>query len=87
MANPTNGIPWEISPNNSGVAGLPTITDSTYPAAGSANIWDTDLFQDSNVANAGVPTGTSPVVTALHGAGIYSICYVEAGAYQVGFPR
>ena len=59
---------------------------AAVPAPGSANIWDTDLFQDSNVANAGIPTGHSPVVTALHGAGKYSICYVEAGAYQAGFP-
>jgi hypothetical protein len=85
-----NGQPdqwyWEISPKNPGVAGLPSITDTTYPAAGSANIWDTDMFQDSNVANAGVPTGSSPVVTALHAAGDYSICYIEAGAYQTGFP-
>lgn len=85
-----NGSPdqwyWEISPNSPGVAGLPSITDTTYPAPGSANIWDTDLFQDSNVANAGVPTGPSPVVTALHAAGDYSICYVETGAYQIGFP-
>ncbi len=33
-----------------------------------------------------MPTGPSAVVTALHAAGKYSICYVEAGAYQTGFP-
>ena len=56
------------------------------PTPGSANIWDTDLFADSNTANAGIPTGRSRVVTALHAAGKYSICYVEAGAYQTSFP-
>jgi hypothetical protein len=34
----------------------------------------------------GIPTGRSPVVQALHAAGKYSICYVEAGAQQLGFP-
>jgi hypothetical protein len=67
------------------LAGLPATTGA-YPAPGSANIWDTDLFQDSNTANGGIPTGPSPVVQAIHAAGHYSICYVEAGAYQEGFP-
>ena len=76
---------WEIDPPASGLAGLPAASGS-YPSPGSADIWDTDLFQDSNTANAGIPTGPSPVVQAIHAAGHYSICYVEAGAYQVGFP-
>ncbi len=76
---------WEIDPPQPGLAGLPAIT-AAYPKPGSANIWDTDLFEDSNVAGAGIPTGASPVVKALHAAGKYSICYVEAGAYQTGFP-
>ena len=38
---------WEISPPSPGLAGLPATTGA-YPAPGSANIWDTDLFQDSN---------------------------------------
>jgi Glycoside-hydrolase family GH114 len=76
---------WEISPPQPGLAGLPSTTGA-YPAPGSANIWDTDLFQDSNSPNAGVPTGPSPVVQALHASGKYSICYVEVGAYQTGFP-
>ena len=32
-----------------GLGGLPSTT-GPYPAPGSANIWDTDLFQDSNTA-------------------------------------
>lgn len=74
---------WEIGPAAPGLKGLPAVTGA-YPAPGSANIWDTDLFQDSNTA--GIPTGISPVVQALHASGKYSICYVEAGAYQTGFP-
>jgi hypothetical protein len=76
---------WEIDPSQPGLAGLPPITAS-YPNPGSANVWDTDLFLDSNTPNAGIPTGRSPVVQALHAAGKYSICYVEAGAQQLGFP-
>jgi Glycoside-hydrolase family GH114 len=76
---------WEIDPSAPGLAGLPSTT-ARYPAPGSANIWDTDLFQDSNTAGAGIPTGASPVVRALHVSGKYSICYLEAGAYQTGFP-
>jgi hypothetical protein len=76
----TNQWYWEISPPANGLAGLPAVT-GTYPAPGSANIWDTDMFADSNT-NGGVPTGPSPVVQALHAAGKYSICYVEAGAQQ-----
>jgi hypothetical protein len=76
---------WEINPPSPGLAGLPA-TSAAYPAPGSANIWDTDLFQDSNTANAGIPTGPSPVVQSIHAAGHYSICYVEVGAYQLGFP-
>jgi hypothetical protein len=81
----TNQWYWELSPSQPGLAGLPA-THAPYPAPGSANIWDTDLFQDSNRADAGIPTGPSPVVRAIHAAGHYSICYVEVGAYQQGFP-
>ncbi len=76
---------WEIGPARPGLAGLPAIR-AGYPRPGSATIWDTDLFQDSNRAGAGIPTGRSPVVAALHRSGKYSICYVEVGAYQSGFP-
>ena len=85
---------WEISAPANGLAGLPCITatetdadancsasGTAYPAPASANIWDTDLFADSNI-DGGIPTGPSPVVQALHAAGKYSICYIEAGAYQ-----
>ena len=71
---------WEISPSSNGLAGLPSVTGA-YPWPGSANIWDTDMFADSNT-DGGVPTGPSPVVQALHAAGKYSICYIEAGAQQ-----
>src|ERR1700722_16916269 len=67
---------WEIDPGAPGLAGLPSTTGS-YPAPGSANIWDTDLFQDSNTRGR-IPTGGSPVVWALHASGKYSICYIEA---------
>jgi hypothetical protein len=79
---------WEISPPEAGLAGLPPVS-AAYPAPGSANIWDTDLFEDSNTSSGqkeGIPTGPSPVVEAIHAAGHYSICYVEAGAFQTGFP-
>jgi len=81
----TNQWYWELSPSRPGLGGLPA-TRASYPSPGSANIWDTDLFQDSNQPNAGIPTGRSPVVRAIHAAGHYSICYVEVGAYQEGFP-
>jgi Glycoside-hydrolase family GH114 len=71
---------WEISAPSDGLAGLPSVTGA-YPSPGSANIWDTDMFADSNT-DGGVPTGASPVVQALHAAGKYSICYIEAGAQQ-----
>ena len=76
---------WEIGPPPPGLAGLPAIS-APYPKPGSATICDTDLFQDSNRARAGIPTARSPVVAALHAAGKYSICYVEVGAYQTSFP-
>jgi len=71
---------WEIDAPATGLAGIPSVTGA-YPSPGSANIWDTDMFADSNT-NGGVPTGPSPVVQALHSAGKYSICYIEAGAQQ-----
>lgn len=79
---------WELDPPNAGLAGLPA-TDGAYPTPGSAHIWDTDLFQDSNTSSGRrlrIPTGPSPVVRAIHAAGHYSICYVEVGAFQTGYP-
>src|SRR5579875_2558 len=78
----------ELDPPRAGLAGLPA-TSAPYPAPGSANIWDTDLFEDSNTSHGqtlGIPTGASPVVAAIHRAGHYSICYIEAGAFQAGYP-
>lgn len=58
-------------------------TAGVYPAPGSANIWDTDGFDDAGSMGANSePNGSSPVVTALHASGKYSICYIEAGAQQ-----
>lgn len=71
---------WEISPPADGLQGLPSVTGA-YPSPGSANIWDTDMFADSN-NHGGVPTGPSAVVQALHAAGKYTICYIEVGAQQ-----
>jgi hypothetical protein len=79
---------WELDPPAAGLAGLPA-TSGPYPTPGSARLWDTDLFQDSNTSsgrNLRIPTGASPVVQAIHSAGHYSICYVEVGAFQTGYP-
>jgi Glycoside-hydrolase family GH114 len=79
---------WEIDPPEAGLSGLPP-TSAAYPAPGSARIWDTDLFNDSNTSSGshlGIPTGPSKVVKAIHAAGHYGVCYVEAGAFQAGFP-
>jgi hypothetical protein len=76
---------WQIGTAKPGLAGLPPVAGA-YPSPGAAGIWDTDLFSDSNAPDAGIPTGPSPVVNALHAAGKYSICYVEAGAQQTSFP-
>jgi len=79
---------WEIDPPEAGLAGLPA-TDAAYPEPGSARIWDTDLFNDSNTSSGdhlGIPTGLSRVVEAIHHAGHYSVCYIEAGAFQAGLP-
>ncbi len=46
---------WEISPPSNGLAGVPSVTGA-YLSPGSANIWDTDMFADSNT-DGGVPTG------------------------------
>ena len=80
---------WEIDPPKAGLGGLPPLS-LPYPRPGSARIWDTDLFFDSNTSSGrklGIPTRPSSVVAALHRAGHYSICYVEAGAYQTNFPN
>ena len=41
---------WEIDPPKAGVSGLPPIS-APYPEPGSARIWDTDLFFDSNTSS------------------------------------
>jgi glycosyl hydrolase family 114 len=56
---------------------------ASYPAAGAANIWDTDGFADAgSMGSNGEPNGSSPIVSQLHATGKYSICYIEAGAQQ-----
>ncbi len=84
---------WEINAAQVGLVGLPA-TNAAYPAPGSAHIWDTDLFFDSNTSYndsqghpvLNIPTGASPVVQAIHAAGHYSICYANAGSFQLGWP-
>jgi Glycoside-hydrolase family GH114 len=59
----------------------------TAGTTATANIWDTDEFEDANSTGAnGDPNGPSTIVGDLHAANKYSICYVEAGAFQQGFP-
>jgi hypothetical protein len=66
---------WQI-----GGGSLPSMTSG---AASTANIWDTDDFTDAgSMGSNDEPNGASTVVTQLHAANKYSICYVEAGAQQ-----
>ena len=68
---------WQI-----GGGKLPPTTGA-YPAPGSANIWDTDDFEDANsMGSNDEPNGPSSIVSSLHASGKYSICYIEAGAQQ-----
>jgi Glycoside-hydrolase family GH114 len=68
---------WEI-----GGGKLPATTGA-YPAPGSANIWDTDDFEDADsMGSNDEPNGPSSIVSSLHASGKYSICYIEAGAQQ-----
>lgn len=65
------------------------VTESqiTSGTTATANIWDTDEFEDANSIGAnGDPNGPSTIVSDLHAANKYSICYIEAGAFQQGFP-
>jgi hypothetical protein len=55
----------------------------TSGATSTANIWDTDDFTDAgSMGSNDEPNGASTVVSQLHAANKYSICYVEAGAQQ-----
>jgi hypothetical protein len=66
---------WQI-----GGGSLPSMTSG---AASTANIWDTDDFNDAgSMGSNDEPSGASAVVSQLHAANKYSICYVEAGAQQ-----
>jgi hypothetical protein len=68
---------WEISD---------TITPSQISNS-TANIFDTDEYEDANASGSnGEPDGPSTLVADIHAHGAYSICYVEAGTYQTGFP-
>ncbi len=70
---------WQI-----GGGTLPSMTTGN---ASTASIWDTDYFVDAPGLNSNnEANGPSSIVTALHQANKYSICYVEVGAYQTGFP-
>ena len=75
---------WEIDPGAPGLAGLPS-TNGSYPAPG----WPTS--GTPICSRTPTPAGESQpearqVVRALHASGKYSICYIEAGAFQTGFP-
>jgi Glycoside-hydrolase family GH114 len=66
---------WQIGGGN-----LPSMTSG---AASSTNIWDTDDFSDAgSMGSNEEPNGASTVVSQLHAANKYSICYIEAGAQQ-----
>ena len=66
---------WQIDGGN-----LPSMTSG---AASTANIWDTDDFTDAgSMGSNDEPNGPSTVVSQLHAANKYSICYIEAGAQQ-----
>ncbi|HEX3833344.1 MAG TPA: endo alpha-1,4 polygalactosaminidase, partial [Solirubrobacteraceae bacterium] len=66
---------WQIDGGS-----LPSMTSG---AASTANIWDTDDFTDAgSMGSNNEPNATSTVVSQLHAAGKYSICYIEAGAQQ-----
>jgi hypothetical protein len=55
----------------------------TSGPASTANIWDTDMFEDASGLGAnGDPNARSAIVSQLHAANKYAVCYVEAGAQQ-----
>ncbi len=66
---------WQI-----GGGTLPSMTSGT---ASTANIWDTDMFADATTLGPNDdPNAPSKIVSQLHAADKYSVCYIEAGAQQ-----
>ncbi len=60
---------------------------ASYVAASTANIMDSDEFEDAATLGPNHdPTSATVIVHDMHVANKYAICYVEAGAYQKGFP-
>ena len=60
-----------------------TLPSMTSGPASTANIWDTDMFEDANgMGSNNEPDARSSVVSELHATNKYSVCYIEAGAQQ-----
>jgi hypothetical protein len=60
---------------------------AAYVASSTANIMDSDEFEDAAKLGANHdPTQATVIIHDMHVANKYAICYVEAGAYQKGFP-
>jgi hypothetical protein len=60
---------------------------ASYVASSTANVMDSDEFEDAAKLGANHdPTSATVIVHDMHVANKFAICYVEAGAYQKGFP-
>jgi len=60
-----------------------TLPSMTSGPESTANIWDTDMFEDANgMGSNNEPDGRSSIVSQLHAANKYAVCYIEAGAQQ-----
>ena len=60
-----------------------TLPSMTSGPASTANIWDTDMFEDaSGLGSNSEPDARSTIVSQLHAANKYAVCYIEAGAQQ-----
>src|ERR1700743_3615425 len=60
-----------------------TLPSMTSGPASTANIWDTDMFEDANgMGSNSEADDRSSVVSELHATNKYSVCYIEAGAQQ-----
>ena len=60
-----------------------TLPSMTSGSASTANIWDTDMFEDaSGLGSNNDPDARSAIVSQLHAANKYAVCYIEAGAQQ-----
>ncbi len=60
-----------------------TLPSMTSGEAATANIWDTDMYEDAGgMGSNNEPDAPSSVVSRLHAANKYAVCYIEAGAQQ-----